>query len=94
MKRDELKVWYEPHPVSAERKAELRAKGFRIIDQRFMPHDYRPPEVAKAGTPTADFDGMTKAELLDFADGLGVEGVSASMRVGEIRDLVKAACDG
>lgn len=30
-------IAYEPHPVSAERKAELRAKGFKIIDVRFKP---------------------------------------------------------
>lgn len=28
---------YEPHPVSPERKAELLAQGFRIIDARFAP---------------------------------------------------------
>jgi hypothetical protein len=30
-------ICYEPHPVSAERKAELRAKGFKIIDAVFKP---------------------------------------------------------
>lgn len=30
-------VIYEPHPVSRERKAELRAQGYRIIDARFAP---------------------------------------------------------
>ncbi len=33
----ELKIAYEPHPVSPERKAELRAQGFRIVDARFAP---------------------------------------------------------
>lgn len=32
-----MKIAYEPHPVSAERKAELRAQGFKIIDARFAP---------------------------------------------------------
>lgn len=31
------KTIYEPHPVSQERKAELQAQGFRIIDARFAP---------------------------------------------------------
>lgn len=31
------KVIYEPHPVSPERKAELRAQGFKIIDKVFEP---------------------------------------------------------
>ena len=30
-------VFFEPHPVSPERKAELRAQGFKIIDARFAP---------------------------------------------------------
>lgn len=31
------KIAYEKHPVSAERKAELRAGGFKILDARFKP---------------------------------------------------------
>lgn len=31
------KIVYEPHPVSAERKAELVAQGFRIVDAAFAP---------------------------------------------------------
>jgi hypothetical protein len=30
-------IKYEPHPVSPERKAELVAAGFKIIDARFAP---------------------------------------------------------
>jgi hypothetical protein len=30
-------IIYEPHPVSPERKAELRAQGFKIIDAAFKP---------------------------------------------------------
>ena len=33
------KIAYEPHPVSPERKAELRAAGYKIIDERFKPAD-------------------------------------------------------
>ena len=32
-----MKIKYEPHPVSPERKAELRADGYKIIDARFNP---------------------------------------------------------
>jgi hypothetical protein len=32
-----VRIAYEPHPVSPERKAELRAQGFKIIDARFKP---------------------------------------------------------
>lgn len=31
------KIAYEPHPVSPERKRELNAKGFRIVDAVFAP---------------------------------------------------------
>lgn len=31
------KIIYEPHPVSPERKAELRGQGFKILDARFDP---------------------------------------------------------
>ena len=33
------KIVYEPHPVSPDRKAELRAQGLTIIDERFKPVD-------------------------------------------------------
>lgn len=36
MKQDKP-IAYEPHPVSPERKAELIAGGFRIVDVVFMP---------------------------------------------------------
>lgn len=48
----EQKIAYEPHPVSAERKAELRAQGYTILDARFAPADVAPavveqPEAAR-----------------------------------------------
>ena len=33
----EREIWYEKHPVSPERKAELLAKGYRIIDAKYKP---------------------------------------------------------
>lgn len=44
----EKKVIYEPHPVSPERKAELVAKGYRIVDAIYTPKDE-----AKAAKPAA-----------------------------------------
>lgn len=41
-------IIYEPHPVSPERKAELRAAGYKIIDARFAPEPVdvpRPVEI-------------------------------------------------
>lgn len=37
-------IIYEPHPVTAERKKELIAKGYQIIDAIFAPDDYVHPE--------------------------------------------------
>lgn len=40
------KIAYEPHPVTPERKAELRAQGYKILDARFDPNR-KPAEPAK-----------------------------------------------
>lgn len=40
-----MEIVYEPHPVSAERKAELRAKGLKIVDARFAPEGLKPEPV-------------------------------------------------
>lgn len=47
----EKKVIYEPHPVSPERKAELMAQGFRIIDAQFEPQPEPQPKKAKKEQP-------------------------------------------
>lgn len=44
-KHDTQTIWYEPHPVSSERKAAIRAYGLRIIDAAFKPSDYQNPEI-------------------------------------------------
>lgn len=36
-----MQIIYEPHPVSPERKAELRKQGFKIVDVRFAPEGFR-----------------------------------------------------
>lgn len=52
MKQD-TKIAYEPHPVSAERKAELRAAGYTIIDEI-----YKPVESAVVQNDTGDQGGQ------------------------------------
>jgi hypothetical protein len=42
-----MQIIYEPHPVTPERKAELRAAGYKIIDARFAPEGYEPPSEAE-----------------------------------------------
>lgn len=49
-----MQVHYEPHPVSQERKAELRAAGYQILDARFKPAEPEPATEAdkpKRGRP-------------------------------------------
>lgn len=41
------KIIYEPHPVTPERKAELRAQGLKILDARFAPEDYEHSDAKK-----------------------------------------------
>lgn len=38
-----MKIAYEPHPVSPERKAELVSNGFKVVDIRFKPDDASDP---------------------------------------------------
>ncbi|WP_144223460.1 hypothetical protein [Mesorhizobium amorphae] len=57
----EVKIAYEPHPVSPERKAELRKAGFKIVDARFDP-DRAAADAGDAATPVGD-DEQAKAEL-------------------------------
>lgn len=48
------KIAYEPHPVSLERKRELNAKGYKIIDARFAPADAKPVADDGDGYPSDD----------------------------------------
>lgn len=62
------KIWYEPMPITRERKQELRAQGYRILDAAFAPIDWRPPgaepvvETAPIVVETAT-DGPSDQEL-------------------------------
>lgn len=42
-----MQIIYEPHPVSLERKAELRALGYKILDARFAPEGETQEEAPK-----------------------------------------------
>lgn len=44
-----MKIHYEPHPVTPERKAELRAQGFKIVDAKFAPEGFEQPQTFKRG---------------------------------------------
>ncbi len=40
-------IKYVKHPVSPELKQELRAKGYKILDERFKPEGYQDPDEAQ-----------------------------------------------
>ena len=48
------KTIYEPHPVSPERKAELQAQGYRILDARFAPAEEKKVEPVAAPAPAPE----------------------------------------
>ena len=85
MKKD-LGIWYEPHPVSAARKAELNAQGYKIIDAVFMPAGHSQEE---ADVPSSTGE-MTKAELQDALTAEGID-YKASMPKAELQALLDAA---
>lgn len=62
-------IWYEPHPVKPERKAELRKRGFQIIDAAFMPEGHENP--AEDGEP----DGAKKATVAELRAALEAKGI-------------------
>lgn len=47
-----MDIHYEPHPVTPERKAELRAMGKRIVDARFAPAGWKPDAIQTEETQT------------------------------------------
>lgn len=65
------KVIYEPHPVSAERRQELIEQGYKIIDARFAPDDYVPPD--GSGTNGVSYDDLTIADIKVALDEQGIE---------------------
>lgn len=58
-------VVYEPHPVSIERKRELLASGYKILDARFDPARQEEAadvgEGSKGGSKPADGDDLNSA---------------------------------
>jgi len=87
MKKDR-QVIYEPHPVSAKRKAELLAAGYKVLDARFKP----------AGEPDAREDGkVPEAQERDLLIAeLTEKGIAFddSMGTDELRAVVVTTDDG
>jgi hypothetical protein len=77
-------IWYEPHPVSPERKAELRAKGLKILDAVFRPADHVQADEQSEGAKKA-----TVAELREALTAKGVE-IPEGAKKAELQALLDA----
>ncbi len=64
-----MKIAYEPHPVTAERKKELREQGYTILDAIFKPADFEQEEELQTSTGTTLNADELRVKLSD----LGVE---------------------
>jgi hypothetical protein len=81
----EQKIAYEKHPVSPERKAELRAQGFKILDARFKPVDVEGEDDEQGGDRK-----MTVAEIRAALTAKGVE-FDANAKKPELQALLDKA---
>lgn len=87
----EKKIWYEPHPVTPARKAELRGRGYQIIDAVFAPADHEnPAEDSKAGDAEGTKKAATVAELREALVSKGVD-VPDGAKKADLQALLDAA---
>lgn len=82
-------VIYEKHPVSAERKAELVAKGYRIVDAVYAPEDYEHPEKVKVPVVKRS-EGLSVDQLKAELTAAGID-FKASASKPELAALLDAA---
>lgn len=75
-------VAYEPHPVTPERKAELRAKGLKILDARFKPEE--------SAEEPVDLSKLKVDELREVLTDRGIE-FDAALKKPELLALLLAA---
>ena len=59
----ERPIIYEPHPVTPERKAELLAQGYCIIDAKYQPADEQQDDPPSASAPKQMKVDELRAEL-------------------------------
>lgn len=87
MSKEEKPIHYEPHPVSQERKAELIAKGVRIVDAAYAPKaDKGPAEIGEA-------DGAHKATVPELRAALAAKGIDVpdGAKKADLQALLDAA---
>ena len=85
----ERKTIYEPHPVSPERKAELRAEGYKIIDVRFAPEGEKPPE----RPPEDAAKPLTVPQIKEVLAAKGIEVPEGVTRRDDLKALLDAASE-
>lgn len=75
----ERPIAYEPHPVSAQRKAQLIKAGYQIVDAIYKPKE-APAASETSGAATAgggssvvDLDALTVKELTKMLEDRGVQ---------------------
>lgn len=82
-----MEIRYEKHPVSPERKAELRKQGFKIIDARFAPKDEAPDELTREAIAK-----MKRADLIEHLEAHGLtEAECEGVKVPDLRETLIAA---
>lgn len=82
------KIAYEKHPVSSERKEELRQKGYKIIDIRFKPADN------KQDDDQVDGGGDKSLTISRIKELLGEKGIDIPAGVTRRDDLLALLTDG
>lgn len=82
------KTIYEPHPITAARKAELKASGYRIIDARYKPDDYDDGNITEfiPDTDKTIIHGGTGGDKIDLGKDSGDQFSDAQLRdiIGEV----------
>lgn len=77
-------VVYEPHPVSPERKAELRKQGKIIVDAIYKPAHLRAEEAGE-DAPELTREAIQKMSRKDVVQHLEAHGVEGA--TGKVSDL-------
>jgi len=58
-----MKIIYEKHPVTPERKKELREQGYTIVDEVYRPEGAPKKVTAPDGESPKPSEGLTVAQL-------------------------------
>jgi hypothetical protein len=72
-------IWYEPHPVTPERKKALLAAHYKIVDARYAPPGWvRPGAPAPAEAPLGFMETDAGASVVETASFFDIEVAEAA----------------